>query len=1247
MQTIEEQLEAARQSLLDLTMRNRLLNYRPTKLKTIRVVDEIPREVYDILVLQEGVMKFRPNSEESLENSISSPSEIDEEGPTKAEWSGLWNLPSPEEPLEDRYTDHFLQTRLDGEGLQRRLFHISQQSRMVLEEQGYTILFLAIGYLEWFESQAAQHSRRAPLILVPVELERTRVRTAFKLRWTGEDVQSNISLQAKLLEQGIDLPEFETPEKKKDVDQYFQVIAEAISDRSQWQIHNDIYLDFFSFAKFVMYKDLDPTAWPIGKSPAEHHLIQAILSPSSQESFPQGFSEDEVDQKLTARDVHHVMDADSSQIAVIEDVKAGRNLVVEGPPGTGKSQTITNIIAELLTMGKSVLFVSAKMAALEVVKGRLDQTGLGDFCLELHSRKTKKREVLKELERTLFHPPTPPGLLDEQYDQIEVLKADLNGYARALREPLGELQHSPFALFCLKEKAQRHFQKVGRSMPRIKLPNPESCTPKAWVAALSKLTQLADMVSLLRPLENHPWRGCKPSRTVLPTDVEEIGALLKECKKQKENLENALSRLHQQFGIQPVEILAGVNQALEAANVMTDAVPVERHVLMNEAWDQTNRNAEALIQKARDYQVQRSSMLSKFREEICNTDLASLLREYKSLSTSPFRIFNRRYRGLKREIHALYRETPERRRKEIVLDLAQANQCVRIEGELREAEPDGHSWFGRLWEGGRSDSQRLHTFSKWVVSFREALSNGILTDKAVQVITQGFSKGVLQEVIADLTTAGKTFLKRWNELRERLCFEDETILGSPIEQTSFSDMAMYIDRWLDNLARITRWSQFCSARASCLQSVAEPMVSIISEGKLEPDDVIPCFEASLADSLLQIAFESRPELLNFIGEIHEHKIERFRELDRQSLEWNRHRVAFQLYQDCPRIPNGASPGSEAGIILGEINKKRRHMPIRKLLSLAGGLIQRIKPCFMMSPLSIAQFLDPKTAQFDVIIFDEASQVRPEDALGALLRGRQVVVMGDTKQLPPTSFFDHLIEDTEDEETTTSISDVESILHQCRRCFPTKMLRWHYRSRHESLIAVSNQEFYDNNLLIYPSVTDHATYLGLRFVHLPHAVYDRGRSSVNRKEARAVAEAAVEHYKLFPDKSPGQRIKKAIEGGVAVAEAGGKIERRNAFLWPTGNSTPPVRRHIGDLSPKIEMICPEEIEEAIALVLRHQFDTRSEDLVVQVSRLFGFKATRDTTAKVIFHIVDQMIEKGRLDRLPNRMIHLIDSWRLRN
>jgi len=234
------------------------------------------------------------------------------------------------------------------------------------------------------------------------------------------------------------LPNFEMPEDKYGIDEYFGRVRDAISKQKTWKIFSDLCLDFFSFTKFVMYKDLDLATWTGETNPVNHPLISAIFSPVAGASAIPGFNEEEVDNKISADAVYHILDADSSQIAAIEDIKAGRNLVVQGPPGTGKSQTIANAIADLLALGKTVLFISEKMAALEVVKKRLDNVGVGDFCLELHSRKANIKEVHRRLQKTLDMISPRNIATAEQFAQIEELKEDLNAYTQVLNTPVGQ-----------------------------------------------------------------------------------------------------------------------------------------------------------------------------------------------------------------------------------------------------------------------------------------------------------------------------------------------------------------------------------------------------------------------------------------------------------------------------------------------------------------------------------------------------------------------------------------------------------------------------------------------------------------------------------------------------------------------------------------------------------------------------------------------------------------------------------------
>ena len=356
-------------------------------------------------------------------------------------------------------------------------------------------------------------------------------------------------------------------------------------------LYPDIYLDFFSFTKFVMYRDLDPTSWTIGV----HPLIGEILGESTQSPEANRFKPEEVDQ-VPSRNFYHVMDADSSQIAVIEEVKKGRNLVVEGPPGTGKSQTIANMIAELFAAGKKVLFVSEKMAALEVVKERLDSVGLGDFCLELHSHKSNKREVLRELERTLSAAFPEKTWQNQIFDQIDFRKESLNAYVNALHEPINQTQKSPFTLFGIREIAQCYFEKVKRDMPRITFANSTETTADRWNTAKECLNELATILPLVTPISNNPWRGCKPD-IVTPAYIGDTKALIGTCINALDALEKAIHDLANVCAIQIPTMLTTLPQALKGVSVILKAIPVEREVLLNDTWDRPGRETDILIKK--------------------------------------------------------------------------------------------------------------------------------------------------------------------------------------------------------------------------------------------------------------------------------------------------------------------------------------------------------------------------------------------------------------------------------------------------------------------------------------------------------------------------------------------------------------------------------------------------------------------------------------------------------------------------
>jgi superfamily I DNA and/or RNA helicase/very-short-patch-repair endonuclease len=1117
---VVKELETLRQNLLDLSLRNNLLNYRPSSRRTILIEGRAPEEVYDLFVLQEKSMKFRATKTRPKKGKKT---ENEEEDDTSENENRLLKkiekiLTSEEKnKTQNSRFEPFLDTPDDNETLDRKLFYVYNQANSIFEEQGYPVLYLAMGFLQWSEIKSSVKNPRAPLILVPVELKRIGKGRNFSIQWTGDEVFTSITLQAKMKEFGIEIPEFDMPEEASGIQEYFRTVTEAIREKTEWKVIPEVCLDLFNFRKFVMYKDLDPATWPEDMSPAEHPLIQKVFNPEEPECEVQGFREDEVDLKLSAKDTYHIMDADSSQIAVVEDVKAGKDLVVEGPPGTGKSQTIANTIAELLAQGKSILFVSEKMAALQVVKSRLDNAGLGELCLEVHSHQTRKKAVLEELEKTLNRAEPPAISAERDLNELEKLKQELNGYAQTLREPVGKIYPSLYSLYGVKEKNRIYFESKGMKMPHFKFQNPDTWEPAAWVEAESILEKMGQVLPVLGPVRKNTWYGCEPG-LVLPSDLGEIGAAADECAFAYENLEKAVKNLNDLSATAKPQTLKDIISITEAAKLVSKSKPLPEKLLQNPEWDSEvfSSEAEALVSKVRQYRELKTFVDKTFHPSILDLDTS----EFKEVSGKLLSVLNSRYRKLKKEISACYISGAPSKDSKILLDLACVSECKARRTDLERAEVSGKKFFWDYWKGFESDPALLEDYCRWMVPFRRHIKEGILTDRSVRLVGNGVDAGSVESAVNETLEAKEVFILSLEKLGTLIGADFGKMFGD-IEAIKLSQLKSRVTKWKDETSSLVFWSQYLGYRQECLETLASPMLDDIEAGKIEPEDMIPAFEGNYAESMLNRAFRERPDLSAFIRELHEGKISKFVELDKKVLLENRKRIVCSAYEDAPKLTSGASRASEAGILLNEFNRKRGHMPIRTLMKKAGSLIQKIKPCFLMSPLSIAQYLDPRSTRFDVIIFDEASQVRPEDAVGALLRGKQVVVMGDSKQLPPTDFFDAVVDSHEDEpEDYTPAGDMESILNVCKRSFPVKTLRWHYRSRHESLIAISNQEFYDNRLYVYPSPMQKDESLGLKFVHLPDAAYDRGKSGANRIEARAVARAVFEHFQKYPGKSLG-------------------------------------------------------------------------------------------------------------------------------
>lgn len=323
---------------------------------------------------------------------------------------------------------------------------------------------------------------------------------------------------------------------------------------------------------------------------------------------------------------------------------------------------------------------------------------------------------------------------------------------------------------------------------------------------------------------------------------------------------------------------------------------------------------------------------------------------------------------------------------------------------------------------------------------------------------------------------------------------------------------------LTTVDAIGTYATFQHLQKAAAQQGLHRLLQAMLRGTITPTELTTQFRFSVYHSLARTQIKQHPTLTSFTRAGFEQLRQRFGELGAAHLRSTRNQIAHRIAQHPLPAGNGSglvSTFTEKALLDRELGKKARHIPLRQLVQRAGHTLQALKPCFMMSPLSVAQYLPPGELAFDVLIVDEASQVRPEDALGAVARCQQVVVVGDRQQLAPTAFFERL--EVLDESQATAIEGQDSLLESCQLHYPTRRLRWHYRSAHESLIAFSNQHFYDNQLLIFPAPQARATDVGVQYRYVKYAEY---RNNVNAKEADALAAAVLQHAQTEPNLSLG-------------------------------------------------------------------------------------------------------------------------------
>jgi len=905
--------ERWKRDLLDVTRRNRAINHRTSR--ATLPLPALPDDLWDTLVVNEGTTKFTARNFAP-------------------------DAPRPNE--DDRAIEAFASAN-----------RLADRGRLADREQGIQVLFAALGWLSWVDPEG--HQLRSPLVLVPVDLVHDRQEKEVRVQAAADDPpEVNPSLTYLLqVQSGIRLPELEDAEGEPlhaSLDAFLEAVRQVVAKQPGWVVEKDgPVIDVFAFAKLAMVDLIDHSLPRL----SQHPILRAL---AGEQELPRPEpAADGLDGRYAPGALKTVVDADAYQLEAVALAASGASFVIEGPPGTGKSQTITNITAELMAHGKRVLFVAEKRVAREVVLENLQKAGLGEACLHLASnagatsRADAKAQVIKEIVDTLDAgppPPQPDAALPQRYAEV---RQRLNAYAGAIGGPLGDGGWTtPYDVF------GTAIRLAPDRRENIAIP-PIAGKSRFWMDDVSDIAKSldafpqADLALLASPWVHLRWTSPDPAKQEqLRTALETLARLGSES-------EAAAPALGPNVGPAPAMPVAG----------LTDLA--------------------AGLEKVAGYRKRAKSFL-----KFLNPGFYAAKGDYKKYLAAGY-VETRDEGALAAHLRQL---------------LSGTEAAVAVAGDA----------FGDAVPAAGAAAE----ISAWAAGLLPGLDRfPVLTELAG--LLAGLAPLEMREAVSALLADTTTH----NRLTSVV---PATVYGGWAYQLSQRDLSM------------------------------------------PPDQ-----HARLAES--------------------------FARLDAEMIGWARTAVLSEVRSRRPRSVNHSAMAP-----LVKYARAKRRPALRTMLGNSREAVQLLKPCLLMSPLAAAQYLchgESGTYQFDTVIVDEASMIPTPDMVIALSLAPQAIIVGDSKQMPPTNFFNKEIAAVGEPDSGEDDVTFESILDEAAPLISSTMLRAHYRSRDESLIAFSNVHFYDGRLIAYPDAWGNRPESGVRFEFVEDAVYGRGQSRANPAEAKRI------------------------------------------------------------------------------------------------------------------------------------------------
>ena len=1052
--------------LLDLSMRNMLINMRFTKAV-------VPLLCSNVSVLEDALtegeeFQVLPRPDNMIIQGDGIPVEVlTDLGPFKE----YIELESKHKRLHSFYTEKELNACLT------KMYRSAKTS---LEENGASTLFLVLGLLRWSDTKKSDAMRYAPIILVPIDIIRKSASKGYTMCMRDEDAQINITL-LEFLKQNYDvqingLSPLPTDEHGLDLPLIFAIMRKGIMNLPMWDVLEAGFIGNFSFSQFVMWNDIHSHGEMLERNKIVRSLIKGAVDWDCT-----------IPENIDTAEAYLPINVDGSQLRAINMAANNVSFVLHGPPGTGKSQTITAMIANALTKGKTVLFVAEKMAALEVVQKRLEALGIGDFCLELHSNKATKKAVLDQLRKNLEL--EAYGTKTDYAQKIETvrqMKADIDAYVKKLHEK------RPFG------KSLKELMDIYETIPDYGVELPFTSDYARTVTQSDLDTQqrvLEQLVATGRALGHpHGYPLAAVRRTAytqtLRTDMENI---VSAYKKALTDLNVAVAEFIEIFGLSAPQTLAEWKNVCSYAESVISSENIPGILLRTDNVDREFDRPLSYMAENDALIARRNGLLTNFRESFLQADMKMYRSKYDEANKKLFGK-GRAISNLVSEIQAFASFNVQAAQIPAILadielyqkqEMAHAANKQQISFEWKQLM-EVYPTMQALSAYKEKVKCQLVIVSKFSGKLQQLEQNGkrgesiAIAKKVVEAYKIVYEKEAGAVALLNLSFNGTT--GNWLESRVELC-----------------------DSLIENTSAIKDWIVYRQFDEECRKAGLDIVCDAYEDG-LPHEWVMDVYLRSIYKAIILSVIEMEPVLNGFTGSGFNEKIAQFKKLDEEFRDLTKEEMYYILTHNLPSSFDGVEISRELNILRRAISSNGRGISIRSLFEQIPNVLRKLTPCMLMSPISVAQYLDADSEQYDIVMFDEASQLPTCKAVGVLARGKNAVIVGDPNQMPPTSFF----AGNSIDEDNLDIEDLDSILDDCLALgMPSAHLQWHYRSRHESLIAFSNNEFYENSMLTFPSVNDREKCV--RMVKVD-GCFDRKKGRINEAEATAIIQEIKHRYK---------------------------------------------------------------------------------------------------------------------------------------